>query len=401
MPDESMETAGREPEATPNRDRRRAPPVIEGEAVRSPGEFAAHSGDGGRESSSDAAQPSSGAARIALSAAVGALVGAAVAAGGMWVLDQRYADAYAARLDGLDKAVAQDDAGLAKLAHRVEALAAAASRAPDKSAADANHDLLSEAQAARADAAKALSLATNASEAVKSGGDADLASKVNALAARADKLEAALASNRVDLGPLNQRIDKIESGLAAAQSASHASADSTALRRDGTDLAVVAQALAEHLRAGEPFAAEEAALERLGADPARLAILKPLAGKGVPTASALAARFADVAPAARAAASKKPEGAFDRLLADMGGMVKVTRVGEVAGDDPSALISQIGAALDRGRIGPALAAWRRLPEAPRAALQPWADMAKSRLAADEATQGIIDVAIGRLSAASH
>jgi hypothetical protein len=85
----------------------------------------------------------------------------------------------------------------------------------------------------------------------------------------------------------------------------------------------------------------------------------------------------------------------------MGKVVRVTPVGEVAGDDPAALASQIGAALERGRIAEALAAWERLPEPARQASQEWASAAKARLAADQAARGLLDEAIARLGAANN
>ena len=83
----------------------------------------------------------------------------------------------------------------------------------------------------------------------------------------------------------------------------------------------------------------------------------------------LAADFAKLSPAMLAAAAPQELRAalIDRLVANMSKVVKVTPVGEVAGDDPAALVSQIGAALERGQIAPAMAAWARLPEAARQA----------------------------------
>ena len=446
MPDETSQPPDLDGAATPNRDRRHEPPVIEGEMVE-PGE----SGDAPAVEAADAdakpaespiaeptaaqpfaTPPSARTARPILSALIGALVGAAVAAGGLWFLNQRSAiDAdFATRLNGLEKSAPAASAAHGALDKRLGALEAAVAAAPDKTivdaygqriaalesaalsakaAADANEASVAEARAARADAAKALALAlaasaaqsANGAPAAQAGGATEQA---NALEARIDKLEAGLAEldrPPVDLGPLSQRIDKLESALAAPKTDARAPAESVAPSRDWAAVAVVAQALSDRLRAGAPFAPEQAALERLGADPARLALLKPLAEKGAPTTSALAADFAKVAPAVLAAGPNKPGGAIDRLFANMSKVVRVTPVGEIAGDDPAALVSQIGAALERGRIGPALAAWERLPEPARQASQEWASAAKARLAADQAAQGVVDDAIARLAATNN
>jgi hypothetical protein len=82
----------------------------------------------------------------------------------------------------------------------------------------------------------------------------------------------------------------------------------------------------------------------------------------------------------------------------MSKVVRVTPIGEVAGDDPAALVSQIDAALGRGQVAAALAAWARLPEPARRASQDWADAAQSRVGADKAAQDILDEAMVRLAA---
>jgi hypothetical protein len=429
--------------ATPNRDRRHEPPIIEGEAaeLRQNADASVADAADARDARAEPAGEDppvrlapAKSARPILSAAIGALVGAVVAAGGLWLLDQRPAIApeMAARLESLEKSLTAPNAALVALDQRVGALEAAMASAPDKAAVeaygqrisaleaaalsakgavDANKELLAEAQAARADAAKALAAASaaaqSASGAPAPAAPATAASAIDAsaLEARLGKLEASLASldrPPVDLAPVNQRLDKLEGALAAPKSETRAPAESAAPSRDWAGLAVAAQALSDRLGAGAPFGLEQTALEHLGADPAQLAILQPLAAKGAPTARALSADFANLSPAILAAAAPQNSGGvMDRLLANMSKVVKVTPVGEVAGDDPAALVSQIGAALERGQIGPAMAAWGRLPESARQASQPWAGAAQSRLAADKAAQNILDDAMTRLAAAKN
>jgi hypothetical protein len=443
MADETTQTPELDGVATPNRDRRHEPPVIEGEMVEprekrdAPPAGAADVGAQAPESpvAEPAVAEPPGApspartARPILSAGIGAVVGAVFAAGGLWYVSQRSAvDAdFVARLDRIEKSAPASSAALAALDKRVGAIEETLARAPDKStadaygqriaalesaalsakaAADANAGSLAEAQAARVDAAKALALATSAAQNASGAPAAQVGAteQANALEGRIGKLEAGLAAldrPPVDLGPVNQRIDKLEGALAAPKSETRAAAESVAPSRDWAALAVVAQALGDRLRAGAPFAPEQAALERLGADPARLAALKPLAEKGAPTTTTLAADFARVAPSLLAAGPNKSGGAIDRLFANMSKVVRVTPVGEIAGDDPAALVSQIGAALERGQIGTALAAWERLPEAARQPSREWASAAQARLAADQAAQGVVDDAIARLAATTN
>ena len=199
---------------------------------------------------------------------------------------------------------------------------------------------------------------------------------------------------------LQERLAKIEAALAAPKNETRVAPEESGLRpSDETALAVAAESVADRLARGAPYITEERALERLGADPAKIAALKPFAEKGAPTAAALAGDFAKTAPSAlKAAAPAESGGVMDRLMRNMSKVVKVTPAGETQGDDPAALISQIGATLDRGDIAAAMSLWARLPEPARRALQGWASGAEARLAADNAAQGILNDAMAKLAA---
>lgn len=427
--------------ATPNRDRPREPPaVIEGEAVeasRSAEEpaFAEPPSERPEPVGDVRAEPLPADGRPMISAAIGAVVGAVAAAGGLWFFHYSAAPSpdLVTRLENLERnpPASPSMAALAALDKRVGALEASLRGAPDKAsteaygqriaalesaalsakaAADEDKNALSTAQAARDDAAKALALATTAAQKADGAGDASApaaqtSADVGGLEGRVAKLEAGLATAdhaSSDLSAITQRLDKLESALAAPKSESRVAAEAATPSRDGAGQAVVAQALGDRLRAGAPFPLELSALQHLGADPARLAVLNPLAEKGAPTASALAAEFAKISPAILAAAVPQGSGGVvDRLMGEMSKVVRVTPVGEVAGDDPAALISQIGGALGRGDISAAVAIWARLPEPARRASQEWESRAQSRLAGDKAAQGLLDDALGRLAAASN
>ena len=92
---------------------------------------------------------------------------------------------------------------------------------------------------------------------------------------------------------------------------------------------------------------------------------------------------------------------MDRMLDHMRKLVRVRAVGEVAGDDPAALVSQIEAALARGQAASALGVYARLPEAARKAGADWAKTADARVAADAAARSLRENAIGRLAAARN
>ncbi|MGD0722228.1 MAG: hypothetical protein ABR970_14415 [Roseiarcus sp.] len=436
-PAEPGSPADPEREATPNRDRRHEPPVIEGMAIESresdprlgagdAAEAASGFGDG-----PVADQRTGSRASLLLSAAIGALAGAAAAGAVLGLVAPRSAadPELVARLESLEKAPRPEaqSAAIAALDRRVAAVEAASAGAPDravldghgqrlaaleasalaaKAASDAGKNALTVAQTARDDAAKALALASARGEKGDSGpAPATQPGADPALDDRLGRVEAGLAAlghGADELAAINQRLDALDKALAAPKTETRAPAEAAASNPGGAELAVVAQALLDRLRAGAPFPVEEAALERLGADPVKLAALKPLAERGAPSAAALATDFSKVAPAALAAATPASSGGvMDRLLANMSKVVRVTPIGELAGEDPVALISQVGAALARGQVEPAVGSWARLPEAAREASRAWANEAQSRLAADKAAQDILEDAMARLAAARN
>jgi hypothetical protein len=264
-------------------------------------------------------------------------------------------------------------AGVSAFGSRISALETAA---PDiKGALDASKSALSEAEAARSDAAKALQSASQM--------PADGAAPVNAAANEA-------------------RLSKLEAALAAPKSAERVAPDSAPGRSDAAMLAVATQALEARLAAGSPYPREQEALERLGANPARLARLRPFATQGAPSMAALRTGFAEISPALLSAAeARSDDGIMARLTADMGRIVRVHPVGEQAGDEPAAVISQISAALERGDAAGALADFGRLPATSREAGKDWAAKTRSRVDAAAAAQELLDESLSHLGAANN
>jgi hypothetical protein len=351
----------------------------------------------------------------------GAVVGAIVSAAILWFFspDQAIAPDVARRFTalessslssaGLEKRIASLEsaaaleadkmAGVSAYGPRLSALEAAA---PDvKSALDAGKSALGEAQATRADAAKALQTVAQAPTEGPSPAPVDSA----AIEARLGKLEAgvsALANAPRDDSAIADRLSKLEAALAAPKSAERVAPDSAPDRASVSMLAVATQALEARLAAGSPYPIEQEALERLGADPTRLAQLKQFARDGAPSIAALTTELAGIAPALLSAAEvRSDDGIMGRLMADMGRIVRVHPVGEQAGDDPAAVISQINAALARGDAAGALADFGRLPEASRAAGKDWAAKLRSRVDVAAAAQALLDESITRLGAAQH
>jgi hypothetical protein len=374
----------------------------------------------------------------------GAIVGAAAAVGATWYYVPRgdSPQDLAARVRVLEGRAAAPSLEAKTLGARIDAVEAGQASFAKATALDAIDQrlaklesaqvkpeavaaALAEARAARDEAAKALAQANAAAQgngkpappapaAVPDPRIAEIAADEAAQGARIDKLEAALGDRtgkmeaalggRIDKleTTLGDRVGKIEAALAAPKTESRVPPTEVAPKSDPAAQAVAALALEQRLRAGEPFAAEWAALSRLGADGAALATLKPYSDTGAPTAAALAASFAKIAPSLVAADNPETrDGVMDRMLDHMRKLVRVRAVGEVAGDDPAALVSQIEAALARGQAASALGIYARLPEAARIAGADWAKTADARIAADAAAQSLRENAIGRLAAARN
>jgi hypothetical protein len=342
--------------------------------------------------------------------ALGALFGAALALAAASLVEPRAGalDAAGRRLAALERGVEGQSAAAADFERRLGALetsaAGLAKTAADESAkAEAAS---AEARAARADAAKALVLAAGQPAAGPTpGGGAPAAFDAGAVEARVGALESELAglkAGEADLGAAKDRLAKLESALAAPKSEARVAAAEGAANRDRAAEAILAISLNERLNAGAPFAGEWAALTRLGADGGKMSALKPFADAGAPTVAALAAAFAKLAPSVVAAATPPAEGGvIDRLLDHIRKLVRVRKVGEVAGDDPQALASRVSASLARGDLAAALDAYRRLPDAARQASADWGKAAEARLAAAVAAQSLRADAVARLAAAEN
>ena len=429
--------------APPSREPRHDPGVIEGEATEireaspaAPAAAEAASEEPGAEPASEEPAADATAPEIRLrtrssafpfvAGALGALFGAALALGAAWLVDPRAAalDAATSHLAALEGgaeaqaaanadfgkrlvALETSEGGLAKaaaleaLGRRVAAIEGAAGKSEAAEAA------LAEARAARADAAKALALASGTGQSAPppAQGGAPASFDASALEARIGKMEGeltALKSREADLGALGDRLAKMEGALAAPKSETRVAAAEVAPKRDGAAEAILAISLNERLNAGAPFAQEMAALARLGADGGRLSALKPFADAGAPTLAALGAAFAKIAPGVIAAATPPSGGGvIDRLLDHMRKLVRVRKVGAVAGGDADALVSRVSAALARGDLSAALDAYEGLPDAARQASRDWAQAAEARQAAGAAAEGLRADAVGRLAAAKN
>jgi hypothetical protein len=222
----------------------------------------------------------------------------------------------------------------------------------------------------------------------------DLREEVAALRAQTDKLAGGVdelksaprdAPAAVDLGPLNERINKLErasraqgDAIASERSAESKPADDTSLRR------VVAAALLNvAVRHGDPYAAELAAAKSLSPDADALKPLAEFAGSGVPgppmLSRELLALVPKLAPSAQESATTG-RGIIDRLQAGAAKLVKVERT-DAVGSDRNAVVARVTAAALRNDVAESKRELDSLSPADRAAAQGWLDKVKARDAA--------------------
>lgn len=270
----------------------------------------------------------------------------------------RALDAVRAEAAGAAQA-ARDEGGRALEALRAEAAAreAAARQAMERVTAEA----AAAAQAARAEAQRGVE-AVRAETAAR---DAAVRQALEAAAADARRAQEAVAAEL--------RRTAEATGAAVRQAQEEAARRLGALegRFTAADARVerlgAASALRALLDAGRPLSP---ALPRLGANPP--AELARFAAAVPPTEASLRQRFEDAVRAARAASA--PADALGRL-----GSVLTIRRGDavVFGDAAEAVIERARRALEAGEIEAALAQIATLPEANRAAMQPWVQEAQS------------------------
>ena len=418
MVDEEIEDVPAGPTGAPvNRDARREPEVLEGEiAAREKNDSQPPPDSTGAETSADPppAKPARGpGARGVLGGAVAGLIVSALGLGAGYTLFAPRTDLSDApsRLSALETqarrtndAVAaeanRESAAIAALEKRISALESSA-RASNVADVEKRVTALEAASAGNSAASDATQRLTAQAKDLRADLDAEKG-QLPDLSARVAKLEsdASKASTNVsgpDLAALAARVDKVEAALAAPKTETRVAPEKTAAEDNAANIAIIAEAAEEKMRSGAGFGPELAALQRLGVDPAALAPLEAVVN-GAPANSALAALFSAVAPHVLAAAAPPETGSVtDRFLAHLRNLVKVRELNETAGDDPQALVSQIEAMSRRGDIAGALAAFDKLPDAARKAAGDWPTLARARQAADAALQSIREGAVGRLA----
>ncbi|BBU60639.1 hypothetical protein MSC49_05740 [Methylosinus sp. C49] len=163
-------------------------------------------------------------------------------------------------------------------------------------------------------------------------------------------------------------------------------------------VAVVAHSLQRSLDRGAPFPSEYAILSAQGADSQALAALAPVAEKGAPDARALRASFHPLVRKLEASAELKPDAPLaDRLLHGASRLVKVRSPVEKEKATIGDIADKLEAALDRGEIETALAAFAEFPDAAQAVAREWETQARQRVEAEKAAASILAGALDALA----
>ena len=207
---------------------------------------------------------------------------------------------------------------------------------------------------------------------------ADLVARVDALGSelaavtqRLAALEAATPAQEI-VAALDRRISELEN------------ADPGRAGRNAA-LALTVSRLGEAVASGRPFAAELAALKQVAPATLDLAPFEAAATTGLPTVQRLAAQLQALDPAIRAGMDEDRGGDWlDRPWRGLGGLVTVRTAGEPAGDAPEDRLDRARRRLDEGDLRAAAGELDWLWGHARLAAQGWIDLAKTRIALDDA-----------------
>jgi hypothetical protein len=239
---------------------------------------------------------------------------------------------------------------------------------------------------------------------------AALEERVSALATRLDQeIAPTLQSLQQEIGRIDEATQAAEAArqaVAAAQDDMAALRESVAAEAQATREAYLAitaaSAIVSALPAGVPYAGALDTLQAAGVDEGTLEALSVFAQTGAPTAEALRADFAAVAPDVRRALTPEDptqdgvgsffEGLFARAV-----RVEPVEGLEAPGDPAIDPVADVVRALAIGDLEAALAAWQALPEDARAVSQGFGERLAARLAAAEAARAAMDQAQAALA----
>jgi hypothetical protein len=232
---------------------------------------------------------------------------------------------------------------------------------------------------------------------------AELAGRLEA-AASAEDIEAVQARLTTGLeeaaAQLRSGLQESESRLQSGQEEAAAQLSALAQQMGHVQAAVAAEALADALAAGRPFAAELEAVGAFGIDEEALSALRPYAESGLPGRAELRRRFGEAAERLRQAEAPPPSdtGALERLWQSARNVVEVRPAGPQQGESATAVASRIEAALAAGDLARALEEWQDLPPEAQEGTRDWAEAARAVLAGEALAARLRQEALAGLTA---
>ncbi|MDP6343140.1 MAG: mitofilin family membrane protein [Alphaproteobacteria bacterium] len=212
--------------------------------------------------------------------------------------------------------------------------------------------------------------------ATKGDGGEDLAAlRTEAEAARrqAAELAAQNTSLKGQVTGLAERLASLEQSASAGAGSSR-----------GGALVLAAGQLHRAVLSGAPYQAPLGALAALAGDDAKvteaLATLKPWAASGVSTPQVLNDRFPAMARRVLRAGTDEETGVWRQTLDRLSSLVTVRRVGEVAGDQPDAVLARAERRLADGNLAASVSELGQLQGPAAAAAADWLALAEARIA---------------------
>ncbi|MEM5493689.1 mitofilin family membrane protein [Hoeflea sp. AS16] len=208
-----------------------------------------------------------------------------------------------------------------------------------------------------------------------------------ALAAEMSEMKAAQSGLQASLVELQSRSDALASKISELEQAQQKLSEQVDAPSRQIDLAraIAATGLKSAIDRGGSFTSELEAFASVAPDDPAVAELRDLATRGVPSRAELVAGFSDAASKAIAAANPgDPEaGLVDRLMSSAMSVVKVRKVGDVAGDSVEAIVARAETRLLNGDLDAAVSEWNTLPEASRAAASDYGNALAARARAEK------------------
>lgn len=253
------------------------------------------------------------------------------------------------------------------------------------------------AQKALQAAEEARTVAARAAETAKAPGGEKQSADPNALTA-AEQLAA--LEGRIDelaneIKAVRERLDSPKSATRAAPEAPEAKGAGGSFSGPAA-VVVVAYALQHELATGRPFAAELAALKRLGADEATIAALEPSAADGAPSAKQLLESFK---PVARRLRALQGGSVTEHLMQGASKLVRIRPSGEAPVETLGDMVDKIDAALTHDDLVAAEAIFERLPDNAKAEAKTFGETLHRRNATAQAADNLLNNAIAALGGA--